>query len=68
MKRFQLVEIDHVKHEESILHSTDNPIWANELFIQIRKLSDPRYTYSLIDQRETEALRAQFAAEGKGAA
>jgi len=68
MKRFQIVEIDHLKHEESILYSGDNPIWANELFIQIRKLSNPRYTYSLIDQRETEALRAQFAAEGKGAA
>jgi hypothetical protein len=68
MKRFQLVEIDHLEHKELIVHSTDNPIWANELFIQIRKLSDPRYTYSLIDQRETEALRAQFSAEGKGAA
>ena len=68
MKRFQLVEIDHLEHKESIVHSTDNPIWANELFIQIRKSTEPRYTYSLVDQREIEALKAQFAAEGKGAA
>jgi hypothetical protein len=53
MKRFRIVEIDHVKHEESILHSTDNPIWANELFIQLRKVTDPRYSYSLVDQKET---------------